>query len=430
MRIASGTTDQYVYFVAVDSTDLKTRETGLTSFTVYRSRNGAAAAAMTTPTVNETDATNMPGVYELLLDEDTTIAAGNSTEEMALHITQASMAPVTRVIELYRPTVTEGNTLDVTSGGAAGIDWGNVENQASTVDLSDTAINLCDTTTDVTNQVDAGVSAWNGVSLSTTNPLPNAAAGSNGGLPVGDSSGRVNVGQIESIDATDQINTACGAAMQTLNLDQLLQTAVVPASVANNSVIAKMVSASATADWDDFVNTTDSMQAIRDKLTDIETDTAEIGTAGAGLTNIDLPNQTMDITGNLSGSVGSVTGTIGGIAGTITTLDGLDTAQDSQHATTQSNIAALNDVSTAEVNAEVVDVLKTDTSTLPGQEAPTATPTIEEMLTYLYKFLRNKVETTTSETRVYDDAGSTIDHKATVSDAASVFTRGEFGTGP
>lgn len=35
---------------------------------------------------------------------------------------------------------------------------------------------------------------------------------------------------------------------------------------------------------------------------------ARIGVAGAGLTNIDLPNQTMDVTGNLSGSVGSVTG--------------------------------------------------------------------------------------------------------------------------
>jgi hypothetical protein len=41
-------------------------------------------------------------------------------------------------------------------------------------------------------------------------------------------------------------------------------------------------------------------------------DTAEIGAAGAGLTNINLPDQTMNITGNitgnLSGSVGSVTG--------------------------------------------------------------------------------------------------------------------------
>jgi len=60
-----------------------------------------------------------------------------------------------------------------------------------------------------------------------------------------------------------------------------------------------------------FDQTTDSLEAIRDKETDIETDTAEIGAAGAGLTNINLPNQTMDIvgniTGNLSGSVGSVT---------------------------------------------------------------------------------------------------------------------------
>ena len=117
MRIPSGSTDRYVYFVAVDATDLKTRETGLSSFTVYRSRNGAAAAAMTTPTVNETDATNMEGVYELLADEDTTIAAGNDEEEMVFHITHAGMAPVTRVVELYRPKATEGNTATLMAGG-------------------------------------------------------------------------------------------------------------------------------------------------------------------------------------------------------------------------------------------------------------------------------------------------------------------------
>jgi hypothetical protein len=112
MRIPSGVTDQYIYFVAVDSTDFTTRETGLSSFTVYRSRNGAAAAAMTTPTINETDATNMPGVYELLLDEDMTIGSGNDSEEMVFHITATGMAPVTRTIELYRPKITIGSTLD------------------------------------------------------------------------------------------------------------------------------------------------------------------------------------------------------------------------------------------------------------------------------------------------------------------------------
>lgn len=117
MRIPSGTNDQYVYFVAVDSTDFTTRETGLSSFAVYRSRNGAAAAAMTTPTINETDATNMPGVYELLLDVDMTIGSGNDSEAMVLHVTQASMAPVTLQIELYRPKITAGYTLGVESDG-------------------------------------------------------------------------------------------------------------------------------------------------------------------------------------------------------------------------------------------------------------------------------------------------------------------------
>lgn len=116
-RFPSGVVDQYIYFVAVDATDLKTRETGLTGFTVRRSRNGGASAAYTTPTINETDVTNMPGVYELLLDEDMTIDSGDVSQEVCLHITQASMAPVTLVFELFRPDVTAGNTLAVDSSG-------------------------------------------------------------------------------------------------------------------------------------------------------------------------------------------------------------------------------------------------------------------------------------------------------------------------
>lgn len=123
MRIPSGVTDQYLYFVAVDATDLKTRETGLLTgdFTVVRSRNGGADATMT-HVIAEVDGTTMPGVYTLLLDEDMTIAAGNDSEEMCFHITHASMAPVTRTIELYRPKITAGETLDVTSGAVDTVD--------------------------------------------------------------------------------------------------------------------------------------------------------------------------------------------------------------------------------------------------------------------------------------------------------------------
>lgn len=117
MRIASGVTDQVIYFVAVDSTDRVTRKTGLSSFTVYRSRNGGSATAMTTPTVTELSSANMPGVYSLLLDEDMTIDSGDVEQAMVFHITQASMAAVTLAITLFRPVVTAGETLSV-SGGA------------------------------------------------------------------------------------------------------------------------------------------------------------------------------------------------------------------------------------------------------------------------------------------------------------------------
>jgi hypothetical protein len=66
--------------------------------------------------------------------------------------------------------------------------------------------------------------------------------------------------------------------------------------------------------------------AIKTVVDAILVDTTEIGVAGAGLTNINLPNQTMDIvgniTGNLSGSVGSVTGAVGSVTGAVGSVTG------------------------------------------------------------------------------------------------------------
>jgi len=89
-------------------------------------------------------------------------------------------------------------------------------------------------------------------------------------------------------------------------------------------------------------------------------DTAEIGIAGAGLTNINLPNQTMDIvgniTGNLSGSVGSLTlnndKTGYSISGTKTTLDALNDIV----ATAIVSAGAITTLSGAVVNVDSVDV--------------------------------------------------------------------------
>ncbi|RVC72658.1 hypothetical protein EN745_34050, partial [Mesorhizobium sp. M4A.F.Ca.ET.022.05.2.1] len=130
MRIPSGKTDQNIYFEAVDSTDLITKKTGLTSFTVYRSRNGGTMTAYTTPTIIELSSANAPGLYALLVDEDTTIASTSDAEEYAVRITQASMAPVTRVVELFRRDTTAGRTATVDANGR--VDLGSIGGTAQT----------------------------------------------------------------------------------------------------------------------------------------------------------------------------------------------------------------------------------------------------------------------------------------------------------
>jgi len=96
---------------------------------------------------------------------------------------------------------------------------------------------------------------------------------------------------------------------------------------------------------------------------------------------------------------------------------------------TAAAVAALNNVSQAQVNAQVVDALATDTYAEPGQGAPAATASLAAKINYLYKFLRNKIATTSTLINVYNDAGDTVDQKSTISDDGTTFTRGEFGSG-
>jgi len=94
------------------------------------------------------------------------------------------------------------------------------------------------------------------------------------------------------------------------------------ATTDNIDIIGKLASSGASAAaiadavWDEAAaGHTDAGKAGQQLWTDIDavlvdTDSlvTTVGAAGAGLTAINLPNQTMDITGNLSGSVGSVNG--------------------------------------------------------------------------------------------------------------------------
>jgi hypothetical protein len=79
----------------------------------------------------------------------------------------------------------------------------------------------------------------------------------------------VNIQSTDDIDlSTTQkasVNTEVDNSMVTYGLDHLISTSVTGTDITDNSIIANLVSSSATADWDDFVNTTESLQAIRDR---------------------------------------------------------------------------------------------------------------------------------------------------------------------
>jgi hypothetical protein len=83
----------------------------------------------------------------------------------------------------------------------------------------------------------------------------------------------------------------------------------------------------------------------------------------------------------------------------------------------------------ADVNTEIVDVLKTDTISELTAAVPPATPTFEQALMYWYMQWRNATETTSIIHRVKNDSGSVI-CKASLSDDGSTFTKGEYQSGP
>ncbi len=84
----------------------------------------------------------------------------------------------------------------------------------------------------------------------------------------------------------------------------------------------------------------------------------------------------------------------------------------------------------AQVNTEVLDVLNVDTITLPGQEAPPATPTHRQAIAWLYKVFRNRKRQTATTWELMDDAETTVDAKATVSDDGTTAIKQEVVTGP
>lgn len=103
--IPSGSTSHYVYFQGPP---------GLGNFSVSRSRGGAGAVPMSSPTIAQLTS---QGTYSLLLDEDTTITPGQRTEMMALWISAGGWNGVNVYVEIFDPAAEVQADLARVAGG-------------------------------------------------------------------------------------------------------------------------------------------------------------------------------------------------------------------------------------------------------------------------------------------------------------------------
>jgi len=112
-----------------------------------------------------------------------------------------------------------------------------------------------------------------------------------------------------------------------------------------------------------------------------------------------------NVSGNVTGSVGSINGNVGG--------------------NVTGSVGSLSTQAKADVNAEVLDVLVTDTFAQPTA-VPAATSSMKDKLNWLFTLGRNKLEETSTTQTLKNDAESATIATATVSDDNTTFVRSKF----
>ena len=123
---------------------------------------------------------------------------------------------------------------------------------------------------------------------------------------------------------------------------------------------------------------------------------ARIGVNGAGLPNIDLPNQTMDITGSLSGSVGSVTGAVGSVTGAVGSVTGAVGSVTGAVGSVAGNVVGTVAGVTPSTAAQVAAVLTT--ALADAYAANGVAPTLQQAIMAMHQMLMDFAISSTSYT--------------------------------
>ena len=367
MNLGDFTTSETIYvpFATYDSNGASVTITGLavTDIEIYKDgsttqrSSDAGYALLDTDGIDFDGATGIHGFsVDLSDDTDTGFYASGSQFWLVVNAITVDSQTVRFVyyftIGRYLKPTTSGRTLDVTTGGAAGIDWGNVENPSTSVNLSATITNLCNTITTYTG-----------------NTVQTGDAFSRLGAPAGASvSADVAAVKAETASIVADTNELQTDWTDGGRLDLIIDAILVDTGTTLDAKIDTIDGIVDTILVDTGTTLPATLATIDGIVDAILLDTAEIGAAGAGLTDL----------GGMSASM------------------------------------------QAEVNAEVVDVITVDTIAELGS-VPSSTPTLAVAAMLPYMALRNKIDVTASAKEIHNDAGTVIVTK-TLSDDGTTYS--------
>jgi len=402
--------------IYLDSTDGDTAETGLTILNTDLQVWKTGATSLVNK--NSGGATHMSiGVYQLTLDATDTNTLGpikiySHVSGALVVVFEGLIVPVTT----YDAMITNGlnnlggvaqtadNDTKLTSILAATV----TDIPASLVTITNVAnATLLDTGTTLPSQISSlndfnpssdTVANVTTVATTTTNTDMRGTDGANTTTPdnAGISSNGVAIGNLNDFNpstdtvsnvttvttnsdmrGTDLAATALNLAIVDANVDSILvdtgNTLPNQISALNNIAATDIVSSGAITTLAGAVVTTSNLTGHTPQTGD---SFVRIGLNGAGLSNINLPNQTMDITGNLSGSVGSVSSGV-----TVTTnndksgysISGVKQTLDAMNDITGSQVMSSGDIDGFTLEESQKLILAGAAGETSGMETTTAT---------------------------------------------------------
>jgi len=241
-------------------------EIQLTTFDVNSTSNAVGVAASVSGAVGSVTGSvgSVVGHTAQTADHTAAIAAipttamrGTDSAALASVCTEARLAELAAA-NLPTDVAALSATLGVEGAGLLAIPW-NLAWDAEVQSECTDALNTYDGPTKL--EMDTKINALNNISTTDVN------AQCTGALNTYDAPKKSEMDSafaaLNNISAA-AVNAEVDTVIQLHGLNFLVGSSVLGVDVTDNSIMAKLVSKSATADWDDFVNTTDSLQAVRD----------------------------------------------------------------------------------------------------------------------------------------------------------------------